>query len=149
MKITNQGFTLIELVMVIVILGILAAAAIPKFVDLSSEARISGVKALAGSVSTGAMLARSKAIIDGVDVSSGGVVAHDLDSDGTPESLIFGYPNSNNAHTMTWIVDDIGDFTYNSGDPGTYELDTNCLVQYQNAPDANNGPSITTVTSGC
>jgi MSHA pilin protein MshA len=40
MKVTQKaaGFTLIELVMVIVILGIVAAVAIPKFVDLSSDA---------------------------------------------------------------------------------------------------------------
>ena len=37
MKMKQAGFTLIELVMVIVILGILATVAIPKFVDLSSE----------------------------------------------------------------------------------------------------------------
>ena len=38
MKQTNGGFTLIELVVVIVILGILAAVAVPKFFDLSGEA---------------------------------------------------------------------------------------------------------------
>ncbi|MBK7546835.1 MAG: prepilin-type N-terminal cleavage/methylation domain-containing protein [Rhodoferax sp.] len=39
MKQVQRGFTLIELVMVIVILGVLAAVAIPKFVDLKSDAR--------------------------------------------------------------------------------------------------------------
>jgi len=54
MNIKEAGFTLIELVMVIVILGILAAVAIPKFVDLSSEADAAAVKGVAGGLASAA-----------------------------------------------------------------------------------------------
>ncbi len=48
----EEGFTLIELVIVIVILGILAAAAIPKYVDMTNEARQSAVDGIAGSLNS-------------------------------------------------------------------------------------------------
>lgn len=51
-KKTSRGFTLIELVMVIVILGVLAAVALPKFIDLSNEARLGKVLATRGAIVT-------------------------------------------------------------------------------------------------
>jgi MSHA pilin protein MshA len=50
----NKGFTLIELIMVIVILGILSAVAVPKFVDLRTEAYQGTVKGYAGALSSAA-----------------------------------------------------------------------------------------------
>lgn len=78
---SHQGFTIIELVVVIVIIGILAATALPRFVDLTGDAHSANVQAMGNSIRSGVNLVHAgwiasgaTAAVNSVTVEGGGVV---------------------------------------------------------------------------
>ncbi len=87
----HNGFSLIELVLVIMMLGILAASAAPKFIDLSADAKKANMQALAGAMRSAADLVFYKAQIPGYLSEDGKKVI--LDS-GTIEVKGDGYPEA-------------------------------------------------------
>ena len=62
----HKGFTLIELIVVIVILGILAVSAAPKFIDLQKDARTAALRGMKGTVNSAIQMLRAKALVQGV-----------------------------------------------------------------------------------
>jgi MSHA pilin protein MshA len=140
---TQKGFTLIELVVVITILGILAAFAFPRFAALEVEARAATVNGLAGSLRSASSLAHSLALVQGV-----GAVGP-VTMEGNTITLVEFYPN------LATIDDTLVDFTGFAFTPatGVFTKDgattpANCSVDYDEAP-ANGAPTITVDTSDC
>lgn len=99
----QKGFTLIELVVVIVILGILAVTAAPKFIDLQDDARTATLQAVKASMQSAATLVYSKALIAGEENSTGAGTVRV----GTADVFVrFGYPRDATAAALVnWQED--------------------------------------------
>ncbi len=132
----QKGFTLIELVVVITILGILAAFAFPRFAALEVEARKATVNGLAGSVRAAASLAHSLDLVGAATVMEGATIV-----------MVNGYPN---LATIDDTLVDITGFTYDAVS-GFFDKDGAngvCRVTYAEAP-AGGVPSIGRLTTDC
>ena len=148
-KANQQGFTLIELVVVIVILGVLAVTAAPKFIDLTGDAKASTLEAVKGSLNSAADMAHAKALV-------AGQLNGDLSVGEETITFVNGYPNGLTIDLLMEVDTEasVGDFVLAPSSGGaTYAhgkavTPASCIASYTNAA-AGERPDITTATTGC
>ena len=92
MKTQQKGFTLIELIIVIVVLGILAVTAAPQFINFSSDARESTLQGLRGSMNGAADLVFGKAAIEGIEGEANDDAASPVYLTVDSIQVVYGYP---------------------------------------------------------
>jgi MSHA pilin protein MshA len=148
-QVKQGGFTLIELVVVITILGILAAFAVPRFASLEGQARVAATQSIGGSVRSGAALAHALWLAEGDPTST------TVTMEGNAITMAFGYPDAATI-ASTLAENPPSGFSVTAGASTTFSKTSssgtaiaNCLVTYTPPAAANTAPTVATTTTGC
>ncbi|MBY7818339.1 type II secretion system GspH family protein [Vibrio fluvialis] len=154
------GFTLIELVVVIVILGILAVTAAPRFLNLQGDARSASLQGLQGAMKGAAGIVYGKSAIQGIEKSESGSIS----VDGKTVDVVYGYPAATTSGigeameldtTTEWTLSAdttttlVATFFSSSVSGATAIKNTNCYLTYTQAESSSAAPSVVLTKTGC
>lgn len=158
---TNRGFTLIELIIVIVILGILSVTAAPKFLDLSSDARVSVLKSIAGNMKSISSMVNMKGNIQNTP-NTGPDAQRAIRTNLGLVDAWYRYPETLGeqgvglgiVELISLESEDIKVFSEDRSNNDCWSIrvgynESTCYVQYKEACDANTPPEITVESSDC
>lgn len=161
MKKQQSGFTLIELVAVIVLLGILAVTAVPRFVNLQADARIATLNGVRGAVLGADTQVFARALLSNQTNATGSVSI-----DGTAYDVRNGHIASNELDELVQVQGDgfggggvwvnaaaglnaASGTAPTAGQDAFFGYNENCHIQYETALSSSAIPQVSIATSAC
>ena len=139
MRRNNGGFTLIELIVVIVILGILAVTAAPKFIDLQSDARLATLNGMKAAINSAVSLTYGKSLVKGVEKDPSGKKVSTSGNSTSGNST-----SGNSTSARDWCYTGGGDsessikiFVANG-----YSGNSKCYVEYKQPDASGKAPTV-------